>query len=76
MEIEFNELGFHVQKTSSMNSFSIHGKLVFIELGRWLRLMFGCVCRRWTLSDRLLIRSCLESLLLGLLDQITKSSAI
>ena len=26
MEIEFNELGFHVQKTSSMNSFSLNSE--------------------------------------------------
>ena len=26
MEVEFNELGFHVQKTSSMNSFSLNSE--------------------------------------------------
>ena len=73
-EIEFNELGFHVWKTSSLNSISI--ELVFIELGKWTFIELGRWKTSLAASAEDLIRSCSESLLLGLLDQITKSSAI
>ena len=42
MEIEFNELGFHVQKPSSMNSFSIHGKRVHWTHFPWTQLPWVC----------------------------------
>ena len=73
-EIEFIELGFLVWKTSSLNSISI--ELVFIELGRWTFIELGRWKTSLATSAEDLIKSCSESLLLGLLDQITKSSAI
>ena len=49
MEIEFNELVFHVWKTSSLNSEDGPYHWTRKITNVWLHLMFGCVCREMDL---------------------------